>query len=57
MVENLQEMCYDSIQLEKIRAQLKRIVLELSAEEQEELLSMIKEGKRERANHSASGDD
>lgn len=57
MVENLQEMCYDSIQLEKIRAQLKRIVLELSAEEQEELLRMIKEGKRERANHSASGDD
>lgn len=57
MVENLQEMCYDSSQLDKIRAQLKRIVLELSAEEQEELLRMIKEGKRERANHSASGDD
>lgn len=57
MVENLQEMCYDGIQLEKIRAQLKRIVLALSAEEQEELLRMIKEGKRERANHSASGDD
>lgn len=57
MVENLQEMCYNSSQLEKIRAQLKRIVLALSAEEQEELLRMIKEGKRERANHSASGDD
>ena len=57
MLENLQEVCYDSSQIEKIRAQLKRIVLELSAEEQEELLRMIKEGKRERANHSASGDD
>lgn len=57
MVDNLQEVCYDSRQLEKIRARLKRIVLALSAEEQEELLRMIKEGKRERANHSASGDD
>ena len=57
MVENLQEMCYDSSQIEQIRTQLKRIVLELSVEEQEELLKMIKEGKRERANHSASGDD
>ena len=45
MVDNLQEMCYNSIQIEKIRTQLKRIVLELSIEEQEELLRMIKEGK------------
>lgn len=45
MVDNLQEMCYNSSQIEQIRAQLKRIVLELSPEEQEELLRMIKEGK------------
>lgn len=44
MVENLQEMCYDSSQIEQIRTQLKQIVLELSAEEQEELLRTIKEG-------------
>lgn len=44
MLENLQEACYDSSQIEKIRTQLKRIVLELSVEEQEELLRMIKEG-------------
>lgn len=45
MLENLQEVCYDGSQIEKIRTQLKRIVLELSAKEQEELLMMIKEGK------------
>lgn len=45
MLENLQEVCYNSSQIEQIRTQLKRIVLELSAEEQEELLMMIKEGK------------
>lgn len=45
MLENLPEVCYDRSQIEQIRAQLKRIVLELSAEEQEELLKMIKEGK------------
>lgn len=44
MVDNLQEVCYDSIQIEQIRTQLKRIVLELSVEEQEELLRMIKAG-------------
>ena len=47
MVDNLQEVCYDSSQIEKIRAQLKRIVLELSVEEQEELLRMIKDGMHE----------
>lgn len=47
MVDNLQEMCYDSSQIERIRTQLKRIVLELSVEEQEELLRMIKEGMHE----------
>ena len=47
MLENLQEVCYDSSQREKIRTQLKRIVLELSVEEQEELLRMIKEGMHE----------
>ena len=47
MLENLQEVCYDSSQVEKIRTQLKRIVLELSVEEQEELLRMIKEGMHE----------
>ena len=47
MLENLQEVCYDSIQIEQIRTQLKRIVLELSVEEQEELLRMIKEGMHE----------
>ena len=47
MVDNLQEMCYDSSQIEKIRTQLKRIVLELSVEEQEELLRMIKDGMHE----------
>lgn len=47
MVDNLQEMCYDSSQIEKIRTQLKRIVLELSVEEQEELLRMIKEDMHE----------
>lgn len=47
MPENLQEVCYDSSQVEKIRTQLKRIVLELSVEEQEELLRMIKEGMHE----------
>nr|DAJ08594.1 MAG TPA: hypothetical protein [Caudoviricetes sp.] len=47
MLENLQEMCYDSSQIEWIRTQLKRIVLELSVEEQEELLRMIKEGMHE----------
>lgn len=57
MIENGRKECYNSSQIEQIRAQLKRIVLELSSEEQEELLRMIKEGKRERANHSASGDD
>lgn len=57
MLENLREMCYDSSQIEQIRTQLKRIVLELSAEEQEELLKMIKEGKREKNIHSDSGND
>ena len=47
MVDNSHEMCYDSSQIEQVRAQLKRIVLELSAEEQEELLRMIKEGMHE----------
>lgn len=47
MVDNLQRLCYDSIQIEQIRTQLKRIVLELSVEEQEELLRMIKEGMHE----------
>lgn len=47
MVDNLQKVCYDSSQIEKIRTQLKRIVLELSVEEQEELLRMIKEGMHE----------
>lgn len=47
MVDNLQEVCYNSSQIEKIRTQLKRIVLELSIEEQEELLRMIKEGMHE----------
>ena len=47
MLENLQEVCYDSSQTERIRTQLKRIVLELSVEEQEELLRMIKEGMHE----------
>lgn len=47
MLENLQEVCYDSNQIEQIRTQLKRIVLELSVEEQEELLRMIKEGMHE----------
>lgn len=47
MVDNLHEMCYDSSQIERIRTQLKRIVLELSVEEQEELLRMIKEGMHE----------
>lgn len=45
MVENLQKTCYDGKQIEQIRTRLKRIVLELSAEEREELLRMIKEGK------------
>lgn len=48
MVEKLMEVCYNSNDIEQIRARLKRIVLELSAEEQEELLKMIKEGKHER---------
>lgn len=47
MLENLQEVRYDSSQIEQIRTQLKRIVLELSVEEQEELLRMIKEGMHE----------
>ena len=47
MLENLQEVCYDSSKIEQIRTQLKRIVLELSVEEQEELLRMIKEGMHE----------
>ncbi len=47
MIDNLQEVCYNSSQIEKIRTQLKRIVLELSIEEQEELLRMIKEGMHE----------
>lgn len=47
MVDNLQAVCYDSSQIEKIRTRLKRIVLELSVEEQEELLRMIKEGMHE----------
>ena len=47
MLENLQEVYYDSSQIEQIRTQLKRIVLELSVEEQEELLRMIKEGMHE----------
>lgn len=47
MVENLREVRYDSSQIEQIRTQLKRIVLELSVEEQEELLRMIKEGMHE----------
>lgn len=47
MLENLQEVCYDSSQIEQICTQLKRIVLELSVEEQEELLRMIKEGMHE----------
>ena len=47
MLENLQEVCYDSSHIEQIRTQLKRIVLELSVEEQEELLRMIKDGMHE----------
>ena len=47
MVDNLQGLCYDSSQIEKIRTQLKRIVFELSVEEQEELLRMIKDGMHE----------
>ena len=47
MVDNLQGLCYDISQIERIRTQLKRIVLELSVEEQEELLRMIKEGMHE----------
>ena len=47
MLENLQEVCYDSNQIARIRTTLKRIVLELSVEEQEELLRMIKEGMHE----------
>ena len=47
MLENLQEVCYDISQIERIRTQLKRIVLELSVEEQEELLRMIKDGMHE----------
>ena len=47
MLENLQEVCYDRSQIERIRTQLKRIVLELSVEEQEELLRMIKERMHE----------
>lgn len=47
MVDNLHGLCYDSSQIEKIRTQLKRIVLELSVEEQEELLRMIKDGMHE----------
>ncbi len=47
MLENLQAVCYDSNQIERIRTKLKRIVLELSVEEQEELLRMIKEGMHE----------
>lgn len=47
-MENLREVCYNSNDIEQIRTRLKRIVLELSAEEQEELLKMIKERKHER---------
>lgn len=57
MLENLQEVCYDSSQIERIRTQLKRIVLELSVEEQEELLRMIKEGMHEQAVYSDSCND
>lgn len=57
MVENVQEVCYNSNQIEQIRARLKRIVLNLSEKEQEDLLRMIKEGKREKVVHSASGND
>ena len=57
MLENLQEVCYDRSQIERIRTQLKRIVLELSVEEQEELLRMIKEGMHEKAVHSDSCND
>ena len=35
MMEDVQEVCDDSSQIEQIRTQLKRIVLELSFEEQE----------------------
>nr|DAG01732.1 MAG TPA: hypothetical protein [Siphoviridae sp. ctSMg55] len=45
MVDNLREVCYDSSKIEFVRAQLRKIILELSAEEQEELLAMIKEDK------------
>lgn len=57
MVENVQEVCYNSNQIEQIRARLKRIVLNLSEKEQEDLLRMIKEGKHEKVVHSASGND
>ena len=57
MLENLQEVCYDSSQIERIRTQLQRIVLELSVEEQEELLRMIKEGVHESAVYSDSCND